>query len=396
MKKYLIYGACALMTMGLASCHAEDPLYDNVVPAPVQKLPTGVSGVVTDASGNPVAGVTVTLANGVTTTTDSNGHYSFNNVAAGEYKIVVDGTASLQGASRKLTVSDVDFNATQEYVENFTLYTRNSAKFSVTMLNGGSDEVTSDAIPGNSKGQVDIVVDVPDGAVSEDVDVWITPIYTEESDEITKTMTGDELLIGATLRSSKPVTLSKDINVTFDVDNSVANVVTVKKYSNGAWVDVPASQYSKDANGVITVPTRDFTSFGLFLNMNVTTAPTTIPVALSPAGYNNVDGTSNYYFEASKYDYMSGTSITMNAANKLQGLMIEYIARTFGMKTVQLQGTYPVNKNIPVGTFYNLSGYQERTKITVTKDNTSVEATTYGTVFITATSGTGAHNGGGN
>jgi len=49
---------------------------------------TSVSGQVTDSStGNPVAGATVTLSTGATTTTDSSGNYSFTGLAPGAYSV---------------------------------------------------------------------------------------------------------------------------------------------------------------------------------------------------------------------------------------------------------------------------------------------------------------------
>jgi len=392
MKKYLIYSACALMTLGLASCHADDPLYSDVIPASVQKLPTGVSGVVTSTDGNALSNINVKLGD-KTTATDANGHYAFDNVATGNYTITVEGTTAYQGASRELTVSNDA--ATQEYVANFTLYKNNkSPELTITTTAGGNTEVISEATQGNqTHGEVEIKIDAPADAVSEDVNVWITPIYNE--DNVTKASynTGETLLLGATLNSSKDVTLSKPINITFDVDKSVADVVTVKKYENGSW---KAINKDADANGKITIATQEFTSFGLFLDMKVTTNYTNASIALTPAGYDNVNGASNYYFTESKYGYKSGTEITTTAANKLQGLMIEYLARTYGNKIVNLNGTYPVNQNIAAGTYYSLTGYQEYGTLTVSHNSTEVKANTYGTVKITAKSGTGAHNGGGN
>lgn len=51
-------------------------------------VPVAVSGTVTDADGNPMPGVEVTIG-GVTTTTDSNGDYLFDTVPVGEYTATI-------------------------------------------------------------------------------------------------------------------------------------------------------------------------------------------------------------------------------------------------------------------------------------------------------------------
>ncbi|MGD0817083.1 MAG: carboxypeptidase-like regulatory domain-containing protein [Methanomassiliicoccales archaeon] len=46
-----------------------------------------IEGVIKDAGGNPIANATVTLSNGMTTATDTKGHFSFENVLSGKYTL---------------------------------------------------------------------------------------------------------------------------------------------------------------------------------------------------------------------------------------------------------------------------------------------------------------------
>ncbi|MDW5563502.1 MAG: carboxypeptidase regulatory-like domain-containing protein [Methanomassiliicoccus sp.] len=48
-----------------------------------------ITGKLTCANGDPIVGATVTLSNGMTTTTDSNGYFSFANVTSGSYTLTV-------------------------------------------------------------------------------------------------------------------------------------------------------------------------------------------------------------------------------------------------------------------------------------------------------------------
>jgi cobalamin biosynthesis Mg chelatase CobN len=48
-----------------------------------------ISGVIRDADGNPVVNATVALSNGMSTTTDSNGHFELTGVPSGSYTLTV-------------------------------------------------------------------------------------------------------------------------------------------------------------------------------------------------------------------------------------------------------------------------------------------------------------------
>lgn len=62
-----------------------------------------IDGVIKDADGNPIANATVTLSDGMTTT-DFNGHFSFENVTAGTYTLNVTG-AGIEPISQNVTTS---------------------------------------------------------------------------------------------------------------------------------------------------------------------------------------------------------------------------------------------------------------------------------------------------
>jgi parallel beta-helix repeat protein len=48
-----------------------------------------ITSTLKDADGNPIVGAAVTLSNGMTTTTDANGHFEFKNVTSGSYTLTV-------------------------------------------------------------------------------------------------------------------------------------------------------------------------------------------------------------------------------------------------------------------------------------------------------------------
>jgi len=76
----------AIMAPGVGGLRvgAADVYFANYTETPI----TQISGKVTDVStGSPLAGVTVSLSNGATTTTDAGGNYVFRGLAAGTYTV---------------------------------------------------------------------------------------------------------------------------------------------------------------------------------------------------------------------------------------------------------------------------------------------------------------------
>jgi hypothetical protein len=49
-----------------------------------------IEGILLDEDGNAIANANVTLSNGLTTTSDANGHFVFEDIAIGSYNVTVD------------------------------------------------------------------------------------------------------------------------------------------------------------------------------------------------------------------------------------------------------------------------------------------------------------------
>jgi len=94
------------------------------------------------------------------------------------------------------------------------------------------------------------------------------------------------------------------------------------------------------------------------------------------------------------FTYKAGTSITSKASNKLQGLLIEQLARLFGAQVTEMNGTYPLNLTLGVGQGVLLKGTQAVNAVSVSARNTTVTGTNYGNVTVTVSSFSVDHNGG--
>lgn len=305
MKKLLIYGACLLLSMGAVSCHGDDPLANNVVVPSVPATPTKVSGYVTDSQGNPVAGATVTLGD-KTVVTDENGYYEFTDVPAGNHTITIKKDGMFD-ATREVTVTSSQ--DTQNYQESFLMTEKKTQIIHITngVVTSGNESVESSAIKGNDEGKVDISVEIPEDAIEEtgDLEIWITPIYTSESAEVMddngKKIRGtrassdeNDMLIGATLQSSKPITLKKPIDIKFDLDESVNDEVVPMKINSDGTTTRTTHRIEK---GNVIISASEFGSYGLFVSMTLTQTNGRENLKFDPSEWNNLNGSANMWAE---------------------------------------------------------------------------------------------------
>ncbi|MDE6418655.1 MAG: carboxypeptidase regulatory-like domain-containing protein [Duncaniella sp.] len=388
MKKFLLFAAAALSIAAFTSCKGEDLRIEPIAP-PVVYAPNTLSGYITDYKGQPIQGATVAYGD-KTTTTDAAGHYIFNDIEAGEYTVTASANNYFSN-STDLTVVKMD--KSQYITWNAMLDRKVSQQVNVTVNEGGEGEVTSDAIQGNDNANIDINVDVDPGSVPNNVNLYLTPIYTDDTDVISRA-DDEDLLIGATLWSDTPnLTLSKPVNIHFNVDGTVTSNVTTKILQNGTWVEVP---FTTDETGV-NVQTQTLTSVGLFFPVTLTKTATTAGIQMNPSSFNNIFGNATLEAKESSFSFRSGADYNVHGANSLEALLIERLARIMGPLYKVNNATYPVNLTLPVGTAASLSALQRNTLYTLTSRTHSVKGTLYGTVEVTVVTTVATdHEGGSN
>ncbi|MCM1484305.1 MAG: carboxypeptidase-like regulatory domain-containing protein [Muribaculaceae bacterium] len=388
MNKIVIFGAIALLGLIGTACHSDDPTPGPEVEVPAQ--PNVITGIVTDRSGNPISGATVAAGN-LSAQTGSDGVYTISGVQQGTIEL----TASASGKLSTTGSVTVAAGGNQSLIWNAMLATDNTRTLIVDNEAGGAEgTVTSDAVEGNTKGEIDITVDVPENTLSDDTRITITPIYTEDS-ELVGRATSETMLIGAVLSSSNTsvTTLPNDINVSFAVDNTVTDYVVTKQLINGTWQVV---DNDKTDTG-ITVKTRHFGAIGLFFNVTITETSSSEALTMNPNEWDNTAGTQVIRAGKSTFTYKMGSEYNAVGANSLEALLIERLADIVGPRTVKtINGEYPIDQNISIGTGLKISGTQAVKTVSVTSRNRSAQATSYGTVTIRTASYTRGHNGGSN
>lgn len=379
----------AVATVGLSACHHKDDV-GPVNPPVIEYAPNKVIGYISGISGKAISGAVVTL-NSTTTTSDNYGYYEFDNVTSGTYMISVSAEGMI-GESEDITLSASE--VTQYYVWNASLYEDRSVNFNYTTEDGGEAETVTESLENNELAEIAIDVNVDADDISEDSQLILTPIYSDESPLLTKALgSGKHMLVGCVLSASNPsAEIVNPINIAFNVGNEDAKDFQAMIYKNGEWVNAESS-----VNGeAVVVSVKEFGGIGLFADLSVTSSKTLDNLNFTQGYWDNIGGASSIQVENATFEYMTGIEFSKKATNSLEALMIEYVARSLSsLQATKRTGTYPVNVTLPIGYFLRVTGTQEKENLVVRHNQSEITASNYGTCSFYVTSANKDHSGGG-
>lgn len=377
------------LTMGVAGCSDDDPDYDNVTPPVVEVASNTLTGVITSLSGEGISGAKVSLGEGNSATTDANGVYLFKDVKAGTYQLKAEAEGKLSHTGT-LTVADV--KKAQNLVWNAALASDVKKEVSVSADAPSEGKVETETLKGNEEAKVEVKVEIVAGTVDTDVKVIISPLYREE-DVVTRAA-GETMLVGAALSCDKEgVSLKKAIELSFELDTELAGKVEVKQYKNGEWVKAD----SRVEDSHVVVAASEFASYGLFLGVEFSEKKSTEAVEFEQSKWDNLYGSKDMSVGEAAYTYKAGTEIsTEGTVSKLTALLIEELAQRFGAMATTLNGSYPINVTLPVGTMLEISGVQEEWGVSASALGKSASGTCHGNVVIEVATSNRQHTGGGN
>ncbi len=377
------------LTMGVAGCSDDDPDYDNVTPPVVEVASNTLTGVITSLSGEGISGAKVSLGADNSATTDANGVYLFKDVKAGTYQLKAEAEGKLSHTGT-LTVADV--KKAQNLVWNAALASDVKKEVGVSADAPSEGKVETETLKGNEEAKVEMKVEVAAGTVDTDVKVIISPLYREE-DVVTRAA-GETMLVGAALSCDKEgVSLKKAIELSFELDTELAGKVEVKQYKNGEWVKAD----SRVEDSHVVVAASEFASYGLFLGVEFSEKKSTEAVEFEQSKWDNLYGSKDMSVGEAAYTYKAGTEIsTEGTVSKLTALLIEELAQRFGATATTLNGSYPINVTLPVGTMLEISGVQEEWGVSASALGKSASGTCHGNVVIEVATSNRQHTGGGN
>lgn len=377
------------LTMGVAGCSDDDPDYDNVTPPVVEVASNTLTGIITSLSGEGISGAKVSLGEGNSATTDANGVYLFKDVKAGTYQLKAEAEGKLSHTGT-LTVADV--KKAQNLVWNAALASDVKKEVGVSADAPSEGKVETETLKGNEEAKVEVKAEIAAGTVDTDVKVIISPLYREE-DVVTRAA-GETMLVGAALSCDKEgVSLKKAIELSFELDTELAGKVEVKQYKNGEWVKAD----SRVEDSHVVVAASEFASYGLFLGVEFSEKKSTEAVEFEQSKWDNLYGSKDMSVGEAAYTYKAGTEIsTKGTVSKLTALLIEELAQRFGATATTLNGSYPINVTLPVGTMLEISGVQEEWGVSASALGKSASGTCHGNVVIEVATSNRQHTGGGN
>lgn len=405
--KKILFALAIVLSVVVSSCNCDD-YPPTPTPPPVEVRPSTLTGRIVDATGKPMVGAKVTFGD-QTTTTNSDGVYEFGDLSKqGAAKL----SASAEGyvtAHGEVIVPDVT-KASYTLTWGAVLYLDVKAVAVPQPDETSAAEVVTENVPNNEQGEVKIDVEVPADAVEvpaggEQVEITLRPLYSN-SDAQEQTMTraaySDQIfLVGATLTCNRnDVQVNKPVTLTLELDQSCQGVAIPRMYTGGKWVDLKegkgVNQYQFTSTGLV-IKAKNFTSYGVFAPVQINTSMISNPITITPqAEFDNFYGTKD--MKVTSVDYVAKLGVDLNAAqakNKLQGLLIEYLARQYGAVVSELKGTLNIDVLLPPGCRLFVDGSQDAEKVTVKAGTTSVTSSVFGEVRLGTRIELRGHNGGG-
>lgn len=390
MKVYFKTGAIALLSLSLAvgvsSCRDDDPV--PAVPPEVKEVHM-ISGSVAAMDGSGISGATVTMSGAATgtATTDANGYFLFVNVEPGTYNLSVTASGKLP---KETSVTIVDSDKGQNAVWNVMLASEESVtKVNISAEDGGEGDVVSEALRNNDLAEIPIEIEAEAGAIDRDAVVTIAPIYSE-AEALTGRADTHTMLIGANVEcSDKSAKIVKPFALTFEVDPETITNIKAQKLVNGTWVDV---EHEVQGDKII-ISADEFTSYALFGNIVFASTSRNEVLAFIPNEWDNLYGSSTIHAAESKYTYKVGMDIQSRGTTVFTALLIEALARHFGANSYTTTATYPLDVDVPVGTYVGISGVQKYNTVSASLGGRSVNGLQYGDVTVVVVSSNRDHNG---
>ena len=383
------------LTMGATGCSDDDPDYENVTPPVVEVASNTLTGVITSLNGEGVSGAKVLLGADNSATTDANGVYLFKDVKAGTYQVKAEAEGKLPYEG---TLTVADEKKSQNLVWNAVLISDVKKEVTVSAEEASEGKVETEHLKGNDEAKVEVKAKIAAGAVEadteEEVKVIISPLYKEEDVVARAARATDEtMLVGASLSCNlEGVSLKKTIDLGFELDSELASKVEAKQYKNGEWVKVD----SRIEDGRVIVVATEFASYGLFLGVEFSEQKSTEAVSFTQSKWDNLYGSKDMFVGEAAYTYKAGTEITTKGTSKLTALLVEKLAQRFGATVATVNGSYPINVTLPIGTMLEISGVQTKWSVSASAFGKSASGTRYGNVTVAVVTSNRQHTGGGN
>lgn len=401
-KLKIVWLLAVVLCLGACSKHDKD--YTDVIPPVVGDAEYAITGIVTDYQGNVLANATVQTTEGQSVKADNEGVY-FMPVPKPESEKIYSLTASYEGkkdVSKNVTIKKMPGGMIAH--KDFRLPREHFVTFYGTSLDG---YINSDFINQNDSAER-LVSAYIEG--HEDDEFKLEIFYYNEhfgavpedfsSDPTSGTFEKDKLFFASGVTFANGKDEDKDdilYTLYFNFDTETQENVEIRMFNNGLWSPVPETQMVHKPNKLTVNNARLGLIYAVFCPLtNITLTPRETPLSFDPSDVDNTYGYSPVTVPFTKFNYRIGVDLYLPTHCQLQSLLMEVLARDFGL--VWHERTYKWNLNLalPIGTGVSFSGHQEYTHITYKKLFRKAEADLYGDVIYKATTYNHQHVGGGN
>lgn len=401
--KWGMLGAFSVsMLLGGTACGSDDPDYSDVTPPVVASVASTVGGIVSDKSGDVIAGATVTMtdsnAGTKTVQTDADGIYLFEEVQPGAYSLTVEAEGK-QTAEGAVTVEAAE--VTQRYIWNVALAADVVEHIAVSATEATQGELTTETLSGNEVATVNISTVVPANAVSgvaegQEVVIDMRPVYSiagaERSAALGTKASAESMLTGSELKCNvEGATLNTAMELRMNVGDQLVSGAEVRRYKDGQW---SAANWSKDGDEIV-VEADEFATYGVFVNIDYSLQEKNNPISFAQGIWDNLYGAQDVNITSVPYSFKAGTEVTTTASDKLTGLLVEKLAQLYAAANTTVDREYPVNVTLPVGTKLEISATQKVITATISALGSSATITNYSDVSINVTTSNRQHTGGG-
>lgn len=405
MKKSKIFWLLA-MALCLGACSKHEKFYNDVTPPVVGNSEYIVTGNVTDWSGNLLSDVTLLTTEGLSVKTNGEGVYLMT-VPEPESSKTYTLTASYE--DKKDVSKSVTFTKQEGGMiiqKNFRL--PSDSTYTIFVGGGGETggEIPTEFIDHNDFART-LVGAYVDGY--EDQTFQLDLFYCNEDfgadpgDEnpTSGTFEKDNLFFASSVSYTEGEKNGKDVipyTLLFNFDNETKDNIVIRSFSNGQWADVPAEQlvYSEEEHVLSVNNALTGIVYAVFCYTTITLTPQESPLSFNPSNVDNTYGTAPVTVPYTVFNYKVGVDLYMATTCQLQALLLEVIARDFGLVSNNKSFKWNVDLTLPIGTGVNFSGNQAYTHIKYKKGLRTAEADLYGDVTYKATTYNHQHVGGGN
>lgn len=401
--KWGMLGAFSVsMLLGATACGSDDPDYSDVTPPVVASVASTIGGIVSDKSGDVIAGATVTMtdsnAGTQTAQTDADGIYLFEEVQPGTYTLTVEAEGK-EAAEGTVTVEESE--VTQRYIWNVALAADVVERIAVSSTEATKGSLTTETLKGNEVASVNITAVVPANAVGgvaegEEAIINVKPIYSiagaQRSAALSTKASAETLLAGSELKCNvEGATLNEAMELRMDVGDQLVSGAEVRRFKDGQW---SAAKWTKDGDEIV-VEADAFATYGVFVNIDYTLQEKNDPISFTQGTWDNLYGAQAVNITSIPYSFKAGTEVTTTASDKLTGLLVEKLAQLYAAATATVDREYPVNVTLPVGTKLEISATQKVITATISALGSSATITNYSDVSINVTTSNRQHTGGG-